>query len=164
MTDKSASIYVPPKGTRGARMMDFVFKLMKPFAGREVARYRNATGPEQKLFMGFPVLVLTTVGAKSGLERSTVLGGFPEGDNAWLIIASKGGSPDHPAWLYNIAKHPDRVWIQVGNRKLKVRCESLTGGEREEAYARVASRAKAYAGYPKKTDREIPVLRLTAAE
>jgi deazaflavin-dependent oxidoreductase (nitroreductase family) len=163
MTDKSTgNIDIPPKGTRGALMMDFFFKLMKPFAGREVARYQKASGPEQKMFMGFPVLVLTTVGAKSGQERSTVLGGFPDGENAWLIIGSKGGSPDHPAWLYNIAKNPDKVWVQVGNRKLKVNCESLTGKEREEAYARVASEAKPYAGYPKKTDREIPVLRLTA--
>jgi len=163
MTDnKSGQINIPPKGTRGARVADFFFKLMKPLAGMEVGRYKKATGAEQKMFMGFPVLVLTTVGAKTGQERSTVLGGFPDGDNAWLIIGSKGGSPDHPGWLYNIAKNPDKVWVQVGNRKLKVSCESLTGKEREEAYARVASEAKAYAGYPKKTDREIPVLRLTA--
>lgn len=162
MTDKSTQIDIPPKGTRGARMMDRVFKLMKPLAGLEVSRYKKATGPEQKLFMGFPVLVLTTVGAKTGQERTSVLGGFPDGDNAWLIIASKGGSPDHPAWLYNIARNPDKVWVQVGNRKLRVRCQSLTGKEREEAYARVAGAAKQYATYPKKTDREIPVLRLTA--
>jgi deazaflavin-dependent oxidoreductase (nitroreductase family) len=164
MTDKTTSIDIPPKGTRGARVMDFVFGLMKPLAGMEVGRYKKATGPEPKLFMGFPVLVLTTVGAKSGKERSTVLGGFPEGDNAWLIIASKGGSASHPAWLYNIARNPDKVSIQVGDRKFKVRCQSLTGKEREEAYARVASEAKTYASYPKKTDREIPVLRVTRAE
>ena len=93
MADQSTKIYVPPKGTRGTRVMDFVFALMKPFAGREVKRYQKADGPEPKLFMGFPVLVLTTVGAKSGQERSTVLGGFPDGDNAWLIIASKGVRP-----------------------------------------------------------------------
>ena len=162
MTDRNTAIDIPPRGTRGARVMDFMFKLMKPFAGREVARYQKASGPEQRTFMGFPVLVLTTLGAKTGRERSTVLGGFPDGDNAWLIIASKGGSPDHPGWLYNIAKNPDKVWVQVGNRKLKVSCESLTGKEREDAYARVAGDAKQYAGYPKKTDREIPVLRLTA--
>jgi deazaflavin-dependent oxidoreductase (nitroreductase family) len=162
MNDKSTQIHPPPKGTRGARIMTLALKLMRPLSGREVARYRKLPGPEPGKFMGFPVLILTTVGAKTGRERSTVLGGFPDGDNAWLIIASNSGSRDHPGWLYNIAKNPDKVWIQVGNRKMKVSSESLTGKEREDAYARVASEAKPYAGYPKKTDREIPVLRLTA--
>ena len=157
------TIHVPPKGTRGARVMDFIFGLMKPLAGREVNRYKNADGPEAKTFMGFPVLILTTVGAKSGKERETVLGGFPDGDNAWLIIASKGGSATNPAWFHNIAANPDKVWVQVGNRKFKVNCQSLTGKERDDAYARVVSVSKQYAGYPKKTDREIPVLRLTPA-
>jgi deazaflavin-dependent oxidoreductase (nitroreductase family) len=157
------TIHVPPKGTRGARVMDFIFGLMKPFAGREVKRYGNLPTEEPGKFMGFPVLILTTIGAKSGKERSTVLGGFPEGDNAWLIIASKGGSAVHPGWFHNIAANPDKVWIKVGNRKLRVNCQSLTGKEREDAYAKVASVAKTYAGYPKKTDREIPVLRLTPA-
>jgi deazaflavin-dependent oxidoreductase (nitroreductase family) len=164
MADQSTKIHVPPKGTRGARMMDVVMGLMRPFAGREVARYRKAAGPEQGMFMGFPVLILTTIGAKSGKERSTVVGGFPDGDNAWLIIASKGGSATHPGWFHNMAHNPDRVWVQVGNRKFKARCASLTGKEREEAYARVAAAAPTYAGYPKKTDREIPVLRITPAE
>lgn len=161
MADKVGAIHVPPKGTRGARATDIFFKLLRPLAGREVARYRNTNDPKQKTFMGFPVLVLTTIGARSGKERSTVLGGFPDGDNAWLIIASKGGSATHPAWLHNIAANPDKVWIQVGNQKFKVECQSLTGKERADAYSRIAGEAKTYAGYPKKTDREIPVLRLT---
>jgi deazaflavin-dependent oxidoreductase (nitroreductase family) len=157
------TIYVPPKGTRGARVMDVIFGLMKPFAGREVNRYKNLQTEEPGKFMGFPVLILTTIGAKSGKERSTVLGGFPDGDNAWLIIGSKGGSMVHPGWFHNIAANPDKVWVQIGNRKFKVNCQSLTGKEREDAYQRVASIAKTYEGYPKKTDREIPVLRLTPA-
>lgn len=164
LTEKSTRIHVPPKGTRGVRAIDFVFRLLKPFAGREVARYQKASGPEAKTFMGFPVLVLTTIGARSGKERHTVLGGFPEGDNAWLIIASRGGSASHPNWLHNIAADPDKVWVQVGNRKFKAHVESLTGKEREEAYARVAKVAPNYASYPKKTDREIPVLRVTPAD
>ena len=163
MGDKSTRIHVPPKGTRGARAMEVFGKLMRPLAGREVARYQKLQGPEPGKFMGFPVLVLTTVGAKSGKERNTVLGGFPDGPDAWLIVASKGGAATHPAWLHNIARHPDRVWVQVGGRKFKARCESLTGREREEAYARVVKVAPNYGGYLKKTDREIPVLRITPA-
>lgn len=143
--------------------MDVFYKLLKPLAGREVARYQKAQGPDAAKFMGFPVLVLTTVGTRSGKERNSVLGGFPDGDNAWLIIASKGGSATHPAWLHNIAGNPDKVQVQIGNRKFKAHVESLTGKEREDAYARVVKVAPNYGGYLKKTDREIPVLRITPA-
>src|SRR5438094_6995037 len=132
MADQSTKIYVPPKGTRGTRVMDFVFALMKPFAGREVKRYQKADGPEPKLFMGFPVLVLTTVGAKSGQERSTVLGGFPDGDNAWLIIASKGGSATHPGWFHNIRPDAEQAAAQVGALKFNARGGALTGKARGE--------------------------------
>src|SRR5438093_11910698 len=100
MTDRTAKIHVPPKGTRGNRMMDFFMRLMRPFAGREVARLQKRQGPEPATFMGFPVLVVTTVGAKSGTERSTVLGGLPDGCHAWPIIAAKGASATHPAWVH----------------------------------------------------------------
>src|SRR4029077_3652009 len=163
MTDQDSKLHVPPRGTRGARLMDIFGRLGKPFARREVARLQKIAGPEPGKFMGFPVVVLTTVGAKSGQERNCVLGGFPDGEDAWLLIASKGGSATHPAWFHNIVRNPDKVWVQVGNRKFEARCESLTGKEREDAYARVANVAPQYAGYPKKTDREIPVLRITPA-
>jgi deazaflavin-dependent oxidoreductase (nitroreductase family) len=164
MADQDTKIHVPPKGTRGARMMDVFMGLLKPIAGRQAGRYKNIKGPEPGKFMGFPVLVLTTVGARSGKERDAVLGGFPDGEDAWLIIASRGGSAAHPGWLHNIARNPDKVWVQVGNRRFKARVESLTGKQRDEAYARVVEVAPNYGGYTKKTDREIPVLRVTPAK
>jgi deazaflavin-dependent oxidoreductase (nitroreductase family) len=164
MSEQSTNkIHVPPKGTRGTRMTDFFFRLGKPFMGRMVRRYQNTPDPEPKTFMGFPVGVLTTVGRKTGKERSLPLGAFPDGPDAWLIIASRGGSPLHPAWFFNIAKNPDKVWFQIGNRKFKAHVESLRGQDREDAYARVVKVAPTYGGYPKKTDREIPVLRITPA-
>ncbi len=90
------------------------------------------------------------------------LGGFQEGDDSWLIVASKGGSKTHPAWLNNMIQHPDDIWLEVGKRKMKVQAESLRGAERDEAYRRVASQAPQYGEYPKKTDRVIPVIRLKA--
>ena len=65
--------------------------------------------------------------------------------------------------MHNIARNPEKVWIQVGNRKFRASCESLVGAEREQAYARVVKVAPVYGGYLKKTDREIPVLRVTPA-
>ena len=131
---------------------------------REVAKRQRETSPEQGRFMGFPILVLTTIGAKTGQERSHILGGFPDGHDAWLVVASKGGAADHPAWFHNIAKNPDQVWVQVGNRKFRANVESLQGKERSDAYQRVVNVAPNYGDYLKKTDREIPVLRVTPAE
>ena len=140
-----------------------MMKLAQPFFRRQVKRYSRLTSPEPGKFMGFPVLLLSTIGAKSGTERTHVLGGFPDGPDAWLIVASKGGARTHPGWFHNIANNPDKVWVQVGNRKFRAECESLTGTEREEAYAQVVKVAPQYGEYPKKTDREIPVLRVTPA-
>lgn len=77
--------------------------------------------------MGFPVVLLTTKGAKSGLERTCSLGGFADGDEAWLVVASNMGSANHPAWFMNMVKNPDDIWLEVGKRKLKVRGESHKG-------------------------------------
>jgi deazaflavin-dependent oxidoreductase (nitroreductase family) len=166
MAQQTKPIRVPASGTKGSSMPGgrFLTRLAKPFLNRQVARYRKVEGPEPAKFMGFPILLLTTVGAKSGAEHTQVLGGFPDGENAWLVIASKGGSATHPHWFHNIAKNPDKVWIQVGNRKMRANVESLQGGDREAAYGRVVAVAKNYGDYLKKTDREIPVLRLTPAE
>jgi len=166
MSEKKPQIRIPPKGTKGSTMPGgkVLMRLAKPLIERQTAKYKNAKGSEQMTFMGFPAVVLTTVGAKTGKEHSHVLGGFPDGKDAWLVIASAGGSPSHPAWFFNLAKNPDQVWLHVGNRKVKVDVESLQGEARQKAYDRVAAVAKTYASYPKKTDREIPVLRLTAAQ
>ena len=85
--------------------------------------------------MGFPVVLLTTKGAKSGQERTVSIAGFGEGDETWLVIASAGGSHRHPAWFNNMVKHPDDIWLEVGSRKMKVTGESLHGREREETLA-----------------------------
>lgn len=140
-----------------------MMRLMQPVFRSQVKRFARASGPEQATFTGFPVLLLTTVGAKTGHKRTHALGGFPDGEESWLIVASKGGAADHPAWFYNLARNPDNVWVQVGNRRFRAECESLIGAEREAAYARVVKMAPVYEGYPKKTDRQIPVIRVRPA-
>jgi len=105
-------------------------------------------------------LILTTVGAKTGQKRDAHLTSFPEGDG-WLVVASKGGSATHPAWYINMARHPDEIWVQAGSRHTQVKAESLKGAERDKAWRRVVSEFSNYGDYEKKTDREIPVVRLT---
>jgi deazaflavin-dependent oxidoreductase (nitroreductase family) len=167
MNEKATNIRIPPKGTRGSRMMEgprILRPIMNAVMGRQVRKYQGTKGPEPAKFMGFPVLLLTTVGAKTGAEHTHVLGGFPDGKDSWLVIASKGGAPTHPHWFINLAKNPDKVWAQVGDQRFRARVESLEGNERNEAYDRVVAVAKNYAGYRTKTDREIPVVRVTKAE
>ena len=160
------SIEIPPRGTRGARQPwgGLLMRLFQPIINMQISGYRKAKGPNAPVMMGFPTVLLTTVGARTGVERTHVLGGFPDGDDAWLIVASKSGAATHPAWFLNLAKSPDKIWLEVGNRKLRVVADSLTGKEREQALARVAAIAPRYGGYQKKTDRQIPVIRLTPAD
>jgi deazaflavin-dependent oxidoreductase (nitroreductase family) len=166
MADKSPVIPIPPHGTKGTRIPGekILMKVFKPMLDGQVSRLRRTASPEPPNMMGFPVVLLTTVGARTGQERTHVLGGFADGADAWLIVASRGGSPAHPGWFYNISRNPDRVWLQVGNRKLRVAVESLQGEAREKGLAKVAAVAPRYGGYQKKTDREIPVLRLTPVD
>ncbi len=156
-------IEVPPPGSRGAGGPAFVNRLLAPLMKLQVANYRRSKGPDQPRMMGFPALLLTTVGARSGQRRTVPLGGFPDGPDAWLVVASAGGGRNHPAWFLNMAKNPDQIWIEVGNRQLRVVADSLRGGEREAALNRIAAIAPRYQGYQKKTDRLIPIVRLRAA-
>jgi deazaflavin-dependent oxidoreductase (nitroreductase family) len=119
---------------------------------------------------GAKLLELTTTGARSGLPRTVTLGWFPDspttnsdGKDSWLVVASNAGAPQHPAWYFNMAKHPDQVWAIIDGRKIHVRPESLKGAEREEAWRRIVAQAPGYGAYETKTDREIPVVRLQAA-
>jgi deazaflavin-dependent oxidoreductase (nitroreductase family) len=113
---------------------------------------------------GVPVLLLITRGARSGEQRATPVMCFPDGDSAWLVVASAGGSAGHPAWFVNIARHPDDVWVEVDGRRVKVTPHSLSGEDRKAAWQRITAQAPRFAGYQQKTDREIPLVRLAAEQ
>ena len=141
-------------GTRGARqpagsLMRWGNKLM---AGR--IRKGGAK------FLGFNALVLTTVGRKSGAERTTPVGWFPGPDGSWLIVAAANGAARNPAWYHNIAAHPDDVRIEVDGRRIRVTAEQLHGTERAQAWQQIAAATPRFAQYQDKTDRELPVIRL----
>ena len=158
------AIEATPNGTYGTKMPGekLLQKLFKPLAKRGIESYRRTGGKNRmSTMMGFPVVLLTTKGTRSGQERTVSLGGFSDGGDAWLIVASNGGSANHPTWFNNMVKHPDEIWLEVGSRKMRVTGESLTGREREETLARIAAISPRYGGYQKKTDRQIPIVRLT---
>lgn len=141
-------------GTRGSRqpggkLMLWVNKLM----AKRIRKSGRA--------MGFNALVLTTVGRKSGAERETPVGWFPGKDGSWLIVASAGGAARNPAWYYNLAAHPDRVYIDVSGDRIAVTAQQLHGADRDEAWREITSAVPRFAEYEHKTDREMPIIRLT---
>jgi deazaflavin-dependent oxidoreductase (nitroreductase family) len=153
------AIRVSPPGTRGTRIPKPLLKLFKLMSTLVIRRYRRSGGTRISTRAGFPVVLLTTRGAKTGHTRTTPVGGFPDGENSWLVAASIGGAPHHPA--FNMAKHPDDIWLEVDKERFKVRAESLEGQERAEALAGIAAIAPRYGTYQQKTDRQIPIVRLT---
>lgn len=157
------TIHASPNGSYGTKMPGgrFLRRLLEPLASWQIASYRRSGGARVSRMMGFPVVLLTTTGAKSGLPRTAALGGFSDGEDAWLVVASNGGSQNHPAWFLNMVTNPDQIWLEVGKRKLKVRGESLDGAARDHAIRRIAAISARYGKYPEKTDRQIPVVRLT---
>jgi deazaflavin-dependent oxidoreductase (nitroreductase family) len=157
-------ITTTPNGTYGTKMPGgkVLQKLFEPLMKRGIEAYRRTGGKNRmSTMMKFPIVLVTTKGAKSGEERTVTLGGFADGDEAWLIVASAGGAARHPAWFNNMVKNPDDIWLEVGTRKMKVQGHSLAGSEREEALRRIAAVSAQYGKYPSKTDREIPIVRLT---
>ena len=119
-------------------------------------------GKSGRAFGSMPALVLTTVGRKSGEIRRTPLAYIPDGEGNWLIIAAYAGAVNNPAWYHNIAAHPDRVSIELDGRTHDVTVEELHGQQRERAWQQIVAANNRFAKYQEKTDRELPVIRLTA--
>lgn len=106
---------------------------------------------------GRPMLLLRTVGRKSGIERTAALLYVRDGDN-YVVVASKGGAPTNPGWLHNLLAQPD-VEIQVGRDRIPVRARISEGDERERVWARADEVNKGqYAAYQSMTSRKIPVV------
>lgn len=157
------TIRVSPTGTRGTRVPKRgpLWKLFQLVGRRQVRTYRRGGEERVSKKMGFPVVLLTTRGAKTGQTRTTPIGGFARGEDSWLVMATLAGAARHPAWFLNMAAHPDEIWLEAGSERFKVRGESLEGQERSEALASIAAVSPRYGDYQEKTDREIPVVRLT---
>jgi deazaflavin-dependent oxidoreductase (nitroreductase family) len=145
----------PPAGTRGARQSPgFLSRIFTPL----MIRIHRRSGDR---FQGMDLLYLTTVGAKSGKRRTTPVARFDDGGGGWIVVSSAGGTAQHPAWYHNIVAHPDQVWAEVGGTTHHVSVDQLEGEQRERAWGVVVATAPRFGGYPTKTDRVIPVLRLT---
>ena len=155
------SVRVTPRGTRGTgfpKPVRWAFSLFGPL---NVAWFRRSGG--RMKVQGRPLLLLETIGGRTGKRRQTTLGWFPDEDasrRSWLVVASNAGSASHPSWYLNLARRPECA-IEVGRERIEVRAEALQGEERERAWKRVVSLAPGYGKYATDTDREIPIVRLT---
>jgi proline iminopeptidase len=105
---------------------------------------------------GAPTLILTTRGRKSGQERLTPLIYGMHGDHP-VVVASKGGTPDHPAWYLNLRENPE-VQVQIWGDRFTARARDATPEERPELWKRMAGIWRDYDRYQQRTDREIPVV------
>src|SRR5262249_48151774 len=105
---------------------------------------------------GATILLLTTKGRTSGEDRTVPLIYAQDGDR-YVLIASKGGSPDHPGWYKNLAKSPD-VELQVKDEVFRARARTATGDERARLWGLANQVWPAYDDYAKRTRREIPVV------
>jgi deazaflavin-dependent oxidoreductase (nitroreductase family) len=144
-----------PGGTRGVRTPPRLLgRLVLPI----LLRIHRRQGDR---FQGMDLLYLTTVGARSGQQRTTPVARFDGEGGGWVVVASAGGAAQHPGWYHNIAAHPDRVWAEVSGSRHHVTVDQLEGEARDRAWARVVERAPRFGPYETKTDRELPLLRLT---
>ncbi len=130
--------------------------LQRLFMKGQVSLYRWTGG---KVGGGEHLLILTTTGRKSGVERDTPLFFFQDGDQ-FIIIASAGGAPKHPTWWLNLKSNP-QARIQVGSRVIPVTAKVAEGEERTRLWSIIAENYKNFVGYQKRTDREMPVVILT---
>lgn len=124
----------------------------------QVAEYESSGGTRGTTLRdtGMPVVVVTNVGARSGKLRKTPVMRV-EHDGRYAIVASKGGSPDHPRWYHNLRANP-RIELQDGPDKRDMVVREVSGAEREEWWRRAVEAYPPYAEYQTKTDRLIPVL------
>jgi len=123
------------------------------------AVYRATGGRIDGRLPGLPsLLLLDQVGARSGKLRATPLVYMPEGDN-FVVVASKGGYPRHPAWLHNLRAHPETE-VQIGGTRVKVRSRKVDAKERRELWPKAAAYNPQWERYRPRTSREIPLVLL----
>lgn len=127
-----------------------------------IAEFRANHGRVGGNFAGAPLLLLHTVGARSGQPRVNPMMYLADGDR-YLVFASKAGSDRNPDWYWNLRANPD-VTIEVGDETIAAHATELTGGERDEKYRIQAERYPGFVGYQQKTSRTIPVIALTGRD
>src|SRR6201988_1461625 len=132
------------------------------FNARNIAEFRANHGRVSGPFEGAPLVVLHTVGARSGKPRTNIMMYLADGGR-YLVFASANGADDNPAWYWNLKANPD-ARIEVGDDIVDVHATELQGAERDDKYALQAERYPGFAEYERMTSRTIPVVALTPTD
>lgn len=127
------------------------------FGDEHVQAYLETDGERGHAWRGTQCLLLFTTGRKSGEERVLPLI-YAEDDGRYVIVASKGGNPQHPAWYLNIRDGDGKAEIQVWGDRFAVTAHDAEGEERERLWEKMNGEWPDYTEYQKKTDREIPIV------
>jgi deazaflavin-dependent oxidoreductase (nitroreductase family) len=147
--------FTTPNGTYGITMKPN--RVMGWFMARQAKAIRRG---KQKM-MGFTALVLITTGRKTGKTYETPVAYWAQPDGSWLICASAAGAKNHPAWYRNLAAARDTARVVIAAEEIPVTAEELHGDERTAGWEHIIQSSPRFADYTKKTDRELPVIRLT---
>lgn len=129
------------------------------WAREQAEQYEATDGAEANTLRGVPIILLTSVGAKSGKLRKTPLMRV-DYNGEYAVVASKAGAPEHPVWYHNLKKHP-HVELQDGPVRKDYTAREVTGDEKAAWWERAVAVWPDYANYQAKTDRAIPVFVLT---
>lgn len=135
-------------------MNDFWYRMMSRTHRALLAISRGRLGARVG---AMPVVELHTIGRSSGARRTVVLTAPIHDDGRYVLVASKGGDPRHPAWYLNLVAHPD-VELTVDGRTIPMRARTADAVERARLWPRITRAYDGYAGYQRKTAREIPVV------
>jgi deazaflavin-dependent oxidoreductase (nitroreductase family) len=129
------------------------------FGEEHVRVYRETGGERGYDWRGTTILLLSTEGRSSGESRTTPLIHRTDGDR-WVVVASKGGSPENPSWYENLSANPE-VSIQVRDEQIPVRATTAEGDERSRLWSLMTEAWPAYDEYQQRTERQIPVVVFT---
>jgi deazaflavin-dependent oxidoreductase (nitroreductase family) len=132
------------------------------WARKQTELFEESGGTKGDTLRGMPIIVVTSIGAKSGKLRKTPLMRV-EHDGEYAAVASLGGAPKHPVWYYNLKNNP-HVELQDGPVKRDYLAREVTGDEKAVWWERAVAAFPNYADYQEKTEREIPVFVLTPME
>lgn len=143
----------PPSRTFSTRVQN---TMMRFVSSLHVMIHRASGGRIGGTLVGAPVLLLTTIGRKTGKQRTTPLIYLRDGNNI-VIVASKGGSPKDPVWWLNLKAAPTTT-VQVGRAAIPVRAHQADAEERARLWPLLTKLYGGYADYQRRTEREIPVV------
>ena len=135
-------------------MNDFAFRMLNRFHRALLAVSGGRIGSRVG---SMPVVELHTVGRTTGIRRRTVLTAPLHDEGRYVLVASKGGDRRHPSWYLNLTAQPE-VELTVGGRTIPMRARTATSQERADLWPRITREYQGYAGYQRRTTREIPVV------